>query len=343
MKFVWEDILDKAVCRNFKKNNMKGFSGLFLTVILLVTNTIAGQETLYGPGYQTLVMDNPAFAGSSMDGTLRIAYTNFLPGNNYNFHSVFCSYDSYFSNIHGGAGFYMSNDYLGGIVNDLRAGISYSYFLQAGRDLFINAGLSASLFHRGFNFSEAVFPDQIDQMGRISFPSSEVLSDKSTTAFDVGTGFMFFYKNFTGGLAINHLTQPDLDRTTKSEARLKRKYLLHLMTDFYLNRNDQTRLTPLIFSGLQENYFYVGGGAVFSYNYLSANSVLIADNNKNFDIQTGFSFKREMLALFYNYRFNISSGNSFMPFSVIHQTGLTISLYQVEKRNKFKTINVPVM
>ena len=54
------------------------------------------------------------------------------------------------------------------LVNDLRGGLSYSYFLQAGRDLYINAGLSASFFHRGFNFSDAVFPDQIDPMGGIS-------------------------------------------------------------------------------------------------------------------------------------------------------------------------------
>ena len=48
--------------------------------------------------------------------------------------------------------FYISNDYLGGIVNELRSGLSYTYFLQAGKDLYINAGLSASFFHRGFNY-----------------------------------------------------------------------------------------------------------------------------------------------------------------------------------------------
>ena len=63
-----------------------------------------------------------------------------------------------FPALHGGAGFYLADDYLGGIINDFRGGLSYAYFLQAGKDLFINAGLSASVFHRGFNFEGAVFP-----------------------------------------------------------------------------------------------------------------------------------------------------------------------------------------
>ena len=87
-----------------------------------------------------------------MKGSVRFSYLNFYPGNSYNFHSVYFSYDSYFPGIHGGAGIYVSDDYLGGIMNDVRGGLSYSYFLQAGKELYINAGLTASFFHRGFNF-----------------------------------------------------------------------------------------------------------------------------------------------------------------------------------------------
>ena len=103
-----------------------------------------------------LLMDNPALSGSEGDGVLRMSYLNFYPGNSFNLNSVYLSYDSYFPGLHGGTGFYLSEDYLGGILNDLRGGFSYSYFLQAGKDLFINAGLTASFFHRGYNFGNAV-------------------------------------------------------------------------------------------------------------------------------------------------------------------------------------------
>jgi len=290
-----------------------------------------------------MIVNNPAFAGSCLDGTLRLSYLNFYPGNHYNFHSVFLSYDSYFQTLHGGAGFYLANDYIGGIMRDLRGGMSYSYFLQAGRDLYIYAGLSASFFNRGFNFSDGVFPDQIDPMGGVSLPTSELLSNENRTLFDAGTGFMVIYKYLTGGFALAHLTQPDLDGRGSSVERLKLKYLVHLIADFDLKKGSGLKILPLASVELQAKYLCAGAGAVIESNYLSVSSVLLADNNRNIDVQAGFSIRREKLGLFYNYRFNLGSGNSLMPFSVMHQTGLTFSLNNVEKRIKVRTINVPFM
>jgi type IX secretion system PorP/SprF family membrane protein len=317
--------------------------GLIFILIFIYSEALFCQETNYGPGYQTMIVNNPAFAGSSLDGTMRLSYLNFFPGNHYNFHSVFLSYDSYFQILHGGAGFYIANDYIGGIMNDLRGGLSYSYFLQAGRDLYINAGLSAAFFHRGFNFSGAVFPDQIDQMGGISMPSSELLSNENTTVFDAGTGFMFIYKRLTGGFAISHLTQPDLDGNGSSVERLKRKYIMHFIADIDLKKGSDLKIQPLASAEMQGKYLCAGVGGVLRSNYLSVSSVLLVDNNKNIDVQAGFSFRKEKLGLFYNYRFNLGSGNSLMPFSLIHQTGLNFSLNYVEKRIKVRTINVPDM
>ncbi len=317
--------------------------GLILILTLISSGGLFCQEADYGPGYQTMIVSNPAFAGSSIDGTLRLSYLNFYPGNNYNFHSFFLSYDSYYETLHGGAGFFISNDYTGGIMNDLRGGISYSYFLQAGRDLFINAGLSASFFNRGFNFGGAVFPDQIDPMGGISLPTSELVSNENRMVFDAGTGFMFIYKNLSGGFGLTHLTQPDLYGTGSSDGRLKRKYLVHMMADFDLKQGSDLKIKPLASFELQGKYLYAGAGAILESNYLSLNTLILADNNRKIDIQAGFSLRREKLGLFYNFRFNLRSDNSVIPFSVMHQTGLTFSLNYVEKRNKVSTINVPYM
>lgn len=317
--------------------------GLACIMFFIFSEALFCQETNYGPGYQTMIVNNPAFSGSSLDGTMRLSYLNFYPGNNYNFHSVFLSYDSYFQSLHGGAGFYIANDYIGGIVNDLRGGLSYSYFLQAGKDLYINAGLSAAFFHRGFNFSDAVFPDQIDQMGIISRPSSELMANENSTVFDVGTGFMFFYRKLAGGFAIAHLTQPDLDGNGASVEKLKRKYLINLIADIDLKKGSGLKIMPLASFEMQGNYLCSGAGAVLQSNYLSFSSVLMFDNNKNIDVQAGFSFRWEKIGMFYNYRFNLTSANSLVPFSLVHQTGLTFSLHNVEKRIKFSTINAPYM
>jgi type IX secretion system PorP/SprF family membrane protein len=288
-----------------------------------------------------MMMNNPALSGSEGEGLLRLSYLNYYPGNGFNLHSVYISYDSYYPALHGGAGFYLSDDYIGGIVNDLRGGLSYSYFLQAGKDLFINAGLSGSFYHRGFNFDKAILPDQIDPLGIVSIPSSEILATSGQTVFDIGAGFLFITGKFFGGISITHLTEPDLSGTGSSNERLKRKLLLHASGDFNLKKTPDLRIRPLAYMGLQKGFFSAGAGAAFELNYLSVNALLLSENAENLNIQTGFSFKSGKISIYYNYRFNIVSGNKLLPLSLLHQTGLAFSLHNVEKRNLIKTINLP--
>lgn len=312
-----------------------------LILITVIPGDCFGQETDTGPGFQMIMMNNPAFTGSEGEGVMRLAYMNFYPGNNYNLHSVYFSYDSYFSPLHGGAGFYLADDYLGGIVNDFRGGFSYAYFLQAGKDLFINAGLSASIYHRGFSFDKAVLPDQIDPLGGISMPSSEILATSGRTVFDIGAGFLFISGKFFGGFSINHLAEPDLSATGFSNERLKRKLLLHLSADLILSKTQRLRVRPVAFMGLQGRFLSAGTGAVIESNYLSVNAILLGNNGRNMNIQTGFSFKSGKVSVYYNYRFNIVSENKLIPLSLLHQTGLAFSLNNVDKRKIIKTINLP--
>jgi len=300
-----------------------------------------GQETDTGPGYQIMMMKNPSLAGSGGDGEMRLSYLNFYPGNNYNLHSVYFSYDSYFSKIHGGAGIYVADDYLGGIINDFKGGLSYAYFLKAGKDFFINAGLTASIYHRGFNFSDAVLPDQIDALGGVSVISSETLTASAITVFDIGAGFLFTSGKYSGGFSVSHLAEPDLSGTSSSDDRLRRKLLVHLSGDFTLNSIQNLKIEPLTYLEIQSGYINGGAGAAIENKYLTINAIILGDNGKNLNIQTGFSINSGRLSFYYNYRFNVVSGNKYMPFSLLHQTGLAFSLNNVEKRNTIKTIYFP--
>jgi len=314
---------------------------LILFIIILFPGHCYGQETDAGPGFQMIMMNNPAFSGSEGDGVLRLSYLNYYPGKSLNLHTAYCSYDSYFSELHGGAGFFLSEDYQGGIVNDFRGGLSYAYFLQAGRDFFINAGLSASIYHRSFNFDKAVFPDQIDPLGGVSFPTSELISTTGHTIFDVGAGFLFIAGKVFGGISVNHLAEPDLSGTGYSNEKLKRKYLFHMAGDLTISEEKYLIIRPMVFMELQGEFLSAGSGAVLESKYLSFNAILLRDNGKNTNIQTGFSFSAGKISVYYNYRFNIGSNNNLMPISLIHQTGLAFSLYNVDKRNVIKTINFP--
>jgi type IX secretion system PorP/SprF family membrane protein len=288
-----------------------------------------------------MMIKNPSLAGSEGTGTARLSYLNYYPGNNYNLHSVYFSYDSYFSGLHGGAGVYFTDDYLGGIINDFKGGLSYAYFLQAGKDLFINAGLSASIYHRGFNFNNAILPDQIDPLGGVSIPSSEALASTGRTVFDIAAGFLFMTGKFLGGFSVNHLAEPDLSPDGISNDRLKRQLLVHISGDFNLNKTHNLTIQPLTYIEIESGYINGGAGAAIVSKYLAINAVVMGDNGKNLNVQTGFTLSAGKVNIWYNYRFNAVSGNKFTPLSLLHETGLAFTLNNVEKRNAIKTINFP--
>jgi type IX secretion system PorP/SprF family membrane protein len=310
-------------------------------IVIVFTKICSGQEPGSGTGYQMTLMNNPAFSGSNGDGALRLSYLNYFPGNNYKLNSVWLSYDSYFPLLHGGTGFYISDDYTGGIINDLRAGMSYSYFLQAGRDLFINAGLSASVIHRGFNYQGAVLPDQIDPVGGVSLPSAEVLENGGQSLFDLGAGLLIISGKFFAGVSVTHLNEPGFSETGPSDEKLKRTFFSYIAVDFGTGSKNEMKVRPQIYSAFREGYYYLAAGAAIEIPVFSLNVLFIRNGEDNLNLQSGFSFTRGNLNIYYNYTFNVASGNNLLPFSLLHQTGLAYSLNHVEKRNSIKTINFP--
>jgi type IX secretion system PorP/SprF family membrane protein len=299
------------------------------------------QGNEYGPGYQLTLIGNPGLTGTEGIGSLRLSYLNLYPGNNYNLHSINVSYDAYFSSLHGGAGFYVTNNNLSGIINDLSGGFSYAYHFQAGSNLFVSAGLSASLFHRGYNFSGAVLPDQIDPVRGAVLPSGEKLDIKGRSVLDLSTGFLMISGRFFGGISVSHLTEPDPDGSGNPQSRISRRLLLHAAGDIDLNEDATLKIRPLIKMELEREYMSAGAGAVLESKHLSVSSVFLMNNHKDLDLQAGFALASGIVTIFYNYRINISSGNNFLPLSLLHHTGVALSLNNVEKRKAIRTINFP--
>jgi type IX secretion system PorP/SprF family membrane protein len=301
----------------------------------------SGQLLLPGLGFQSSMIGNPALAGSEGNGMLRLSYQDLYPGNNFNLHSVLLSYDGFFQSLHGGAGFYISDNYLGGVINDLKGGMAYSYFFRAGSDLFISAGLSASFFHRGLNAGEIILPDQIDPLYGAVNTSTETLSSRGKTVLDLGTGFLFISGNVFGGIAINHLTEPNLGTGGFQSDRVYRQVMLHASGLINLNSTKSLILRPLVKIEMSRGGSSAGAGAVLETLHLSISSALIAGNDKVLDIVSGFSISLGNMFVFYNYRYNIASGDKLLPLSVMHNTGIAFSLHNVDKRKTIKTINFP--
>jgi len=309
--------------------------------VLLPYGKLKCQDAGYGPGYQTIMLTNPAFAGTEGDGTLRLSYLNFYPGRNYNLHSFYASYDSFIPALHGGAAAYISNDYMGGLINDLRGGFSYSYHLQVQKNIFINAGLSASFFHRGFDMSKMIFPDQIDPLGGVIYQSSEQMNIKGKTVFDVGAGFLLMAGKYTAAFAVNHLATPDLSAGGVTEEKIGREVAIHLSGLFKTGNDDRIGIRPLIYGDFQGSKLVYGAGGVIETGFLAFNAMMLSNRAGDINIQTGIFFRSGIVSIFYNYTFNVSSRNNLLPASLVHQAGIAVSLNNVDKRKIIKTINFP--
>ena len=280
-------------------------------------------------------------SGNGEAGTIRLSYLNFYPGNGYNLRSLYLSYDSYFTAIHGGAAFYLAKDYLGGHINNIRGGISYSYFLQAGENLFINAGLTASFFHQGFNFANSVLPSQIDPIRGAIYPSSEALTSSGRTVFDLGTGFIFESRKLSGGLAILHLSEPDLSLGGMQKDIIKRKLYIHLCSEIPVGGWEKFYIKPIAFSSVQDGFVIAGAGASFENDHIAINAIAMDDNAGNMNIQTGFSFGIGSLKFNYSYRFNVVSNNALLPLSLLHQGGIAFDLNVFDKIKRLNAIKFP--
>jgi type IX secretion system PorP/SprF family membrane protein len=318
-------------------NHLRGIIFLFF----FIPGIISGQYPDPGPDYQKTMLSNPGLTGSEGDGRIRLSYLNYYPGYGYNLFSGVLSCDGYIPSLHGGAGFFLSNDYMGGIVNDLQGGFSYAYYFQAGEKLFISAGLSASLYHRGYNFNGSVLPDQIDQAGGVTLPSGETLFSEGKSVLDLATGFLLISDRFFWGISVSHLTEPDLDDPENSGGKLGRKLLLHGAGDIDINKEKDLKIRPVGNCEIMKGYFSAGAGAVLEGRFLSVSALIFGDREKNFDLQTGFALGTGNIEIVYKYRFNIASGTNLLPFSLLHQTGISVGLNNVEKRRIIKTINYP--
>lgn len=312
-----------------------------LVIFILFPVTAASQDTGFSHELNYKISSNPAITGIEGDGILNLDYLNLYPGDALNLHSAFLSYDAYFPFLHGGAGIYLSDDYLGGIVNDIKGGFSYAYHFQAGRDIWLSSGLSASFYHRGLSFGNAVLPDQIDPLRGAVLPSGDMLTYEGRTILDLSTGFMIITGNFYCGFSLNHLAKPDISDSDFTDSRLNRLLTIQLAGDFIINREKEIKISPVIMAGIEKEFYSGSAGVVLNANYLSINALLYTDNTGNIDAQSGFSVMAGLFTIFYNYRINLFWRENLLPFSLHHHTGVAFRLNNVDKRKTVKTINFP--
>jgi type IX secretion system PorP/SprF family membrane protein len=282
---------------------------------------------------------NPSFAGIEGDGNLRLTYQSFLPGGGYDLNSYFLSYDVFVEPLHGGVGVAVSSDHSGGLMSDSRIRLAWSYHLRATRELYIFAGMNAGLIHRNFNTSRLIFPDQIDPLNGAVLPAGETVNYPSSLFYDMGAGFTLIFRTSFLSFDASHLFRPDLSRSGVDGADLPRKFTFQAFSRQNLGR-DEVYMVPYVEFVAGGRNFSLTAGSVLEYKSLGFSMLWMKLPIGN-TIQTGCSMKIDRLTLNYAFRFRTGSGEAGVPFGLMHQAGIRLSLNIVDKRYVIKAINLP--
>ncbi|HUW93514.1 MAG TPA: PorP/SprF family type IX secretion system membrane protein [Bacteroidales bacterium] len=315
-----------------------------ITVFLLITNVAAAvaQDTWYGSATGMEMMYNPAFTGSAGEGTMKISCYSFLPGAGFGLQSVYASYDDFSQTLHGGAGLWVVDDMLGEVMNDLRAGMSYAYHLKAGRNLFFNAGLTASVIHRGINRGAVTFPGDFDPFGGLVSPPGETVTDAGTTLFDLGTGFTFSTGPWYGGFSVLHLATPYLGESSQVYNRLKRLYTINAGRVITPDGSDiEIRTSALLMLQDGNIITYLGASASFRELVFGMAGWYIRSGFSAIEPSAGWDSGSIRITLSYSY--NLPGVDAAFPGTAVVKAGLSVSLNNVEKRKVIHVIKLPVL
>lgn len=302
----------------------------------------SGQDTWYGSTAGMKSMFNPAFSGAEGKTALRLSSCSFLPGRGFGLNSLFASVDGFIPRLHGGASLWMTNDFMGEVTNELRGGMSYAYHLKAGKNLFFNAGLTASVIHIGIDRSAIVFPDDIDPYSGMISPSDETYAGNGITRFDIGSGFTVASGDWYGGFAVMHLTRPYMSERQESESRMSYKYIIEGGTEITAG-DGKTSINPSAVMIMQDKWFMADAGFSVEREQLSAALSVWYIKDGVTAVQPSIGWRGSLTSVSLTYAYNLSTPQYNLPPTALVRLSISYILKNVEKRTPFHVIKLPEM
>lgn len=240
-------------------------------LLLLAAQGVSAQDIGFSQFYANPLYLNPAFAGSKIAPRFSLSYRNQWPKLVSAFQTVSVSYDQYIPALHGGIGAIAMADRQGdhGVLNSGFFGAIYSFRFQVAREIFINAGLQASLSNVSVNwdYNYLRFPDQIDPNQGFIYQTSAQEPDQTSKWYaDFNAGLMAYGDMWYAGVSAAHLSRPS--QGLYSEDRLPVKYTVHAGALF--NVAKERRRTSSLGLGtpvISPNFIYQYQGTLHYFNY----------------------------------------------------------------------------
>jgi len=210
--------------------NYLRFISIF-TFVLVLWGTGHAQDAAFSQFYANPLYLNPALSGATECGRLNLNYRNQWPALGNAYVTFGASYDQNLPSINSGFGVAVMSDRQGdGALTRTNASLFYAYKLKVSDPIVVSFGVEGSFYQEHLEWNKLIFASQIDPTtGNIDPNSQETPPSKtSVTTPDFSAGaVMNYYDQWFAGVAVSHLTQPNLSFYDNSTTNLPMKFTVH--------------------------------------------------------------------------------------------------------------------
>lgn len=196
---------------------------LFAGLLVFSNGRTEAQDPIFSQFFSSPLYLNPAFAGNqnSFRATLGTR-THPLPDAT-NVSTFLLSVDGPVQALSGALALLATSDYQGNMLWDNHISGIYSYHMNISPDWHMNFGAQAGYFRRELSWSRLVFYDPAQ--------APPANADDWRHVVDFAAGVLFFNERYYGGIAMHHLSQPNIS-LTEEKLSLDRKFTAHLGMQF---------------------------------------------------------------------------------------------------------------
>lgn len=310
------------------KQLILSFAFLFNSIFLIA------QDPHFSQYNTSRIYTNPAFTGTDSTLVLATGYRMQWPNIDGGYNTFHFSADQYVRFLRGGLGINIMNDNAGnGTLITSRIDVNYApHYELFNHKLVVQPAISIGLFKKTIDWSKLTFGDQIDPQTGFIYNTNENGRLQSKSGIDFSAGLLVYGNKFYGGLAANHLTQPD--EGLMGISKLPMKITMHTGANLSFN-NKNLILSPNILSIKQQDFQILLPGISAKYKWAVLG--LSYRNQDAFIINAGF--QNRFLKIAYSYDYTVSkitnkaTGGS-------HEIQLAWFLHYQKKVCRIKTIRL---
>ncbi len=325
---------------------------VILLMLVIGWGLTNAQDAQFSQFYANPLYLNPALTGSIECGRINLNYRNQWPALAKAYVTYNVSYDQYIPGIRSGIGVVAMSDRQGdGALTRNSIAAFYSYKLKVSEPIMISFGLQGQYYQASIDQTKLTYGDQIDPTtGEVYQQTNEPnVTNNNIGVIDFSAGVaMTYYDQWFVGVAVHHLTEPNMSFYDDPNNNLPMKFTVHGGVTVNLNQGmlgnddqDDFVLKPQILYMQQEAFRQLNFGL-----YLSKKPIVLGawfrhnfSNPDAFIALVGLRFNNFRIGYSYDVTVSNIGGSS----GGAHEVSFSwdFCIYKEQNRRRIRAINSP--